>query len=336
MEEKIIDKTILLGWIQLSQKLGIDSEMIVSELNIQNDETHVLFSDFALFVDWLVEKTGNTNLGLLLGQQSNIAALGIVGQVIKSSNNVRKGLEQAIRFFNLFSNVLTLRMEEHESSVSLVFDIDSTVFKQYERACQQLLLTSMMFSYNEIYFLTLKEFKPNYINLSFSPSKEIIERSFKCDLELNVSENILQFDKSIIEQPIIYADYELMLVLEKLACKRLVAQNGNLNTFPDIVKAVVFSLIDPSFPDLKTVATHLNMSERSLQRKLSSDKTSYTELVTNIKKDLAEDFLKKDLSVKETSYLLGYSEPSAFIKAFQSWFNITPQSFKLSITENKN
>ena len=47
-----------------------------------------------------------------------------------------------------------------------------------------------------------------------------------------------------------------------------------------------------------------------------------------VKKDLATYYLKRDVSVKEISYLLGYSEISSFVKAFKKWTGKTPKSFK--------
>jgi AraC-like DNA-binding protein len=336
MKEKIIDKSILLSWIQLSKRLGINSDKIVSRLHLETNETYVPFDDFALLVEWLVKQTKNSNLGLLLGKQSNIAALGVVGQVIKSSNTIGEGLEKARQFFNLFSNVLSLKIDYNGNIAKLIFEIDASVYKQYGVACQQLILTSMMFSLNEIYYLTLQEFKPLSLNLSFDPiNKEEVEHFFQCQWEANTCGNILCFDRKILQQPIVYSDYELMLVLEKLACERLKKQNEALNSLSNIVQALIYTLMDPYLPTLKTISAHLNMSERSLQRKLNAEKTSYTLLVTDIKKKLAQDFLAKKLSVKETSYMLGYSEPSAFIKAFQGWFGQTPQKFKNEVANNK-
>lgn len=331
MEGKVIDKSILLGWILLAEKLGVHTSSMVAELDIQDDDSHVPFSKFVLFANWALEKSGNKNIGLLLGEQSNIAALGIVGQVVKSSSTIEQGLEQAVRFFNLISNVLSLRLETKENSVSLIFDIDSNVYEKCEKVSQQLLLTSMLFASKEIYFLTLQTHQPLAMSLAFKyPESAEIESYFKCKLANDTNQTALHFDKHLLNLPIVYSDYELMLTLEKLACQRLMNQNEHLKVFSDVVRSVIQALINPYLPDLQTVAKHLNMSERSLQRKLKSENTSFTQLIIDIKKDLAGGLLEKGISIKETSYILGYSEPSAFIKAFQKWYEKTPNSYKLA------
>ena len=76
------------------------------------------------------------------------------------------------------------------------------------------------------------------------------------------------------------------------------------------------------------MAANLNLSPRSLQRKLGQEGTSYSAITEEIKKDLAISYLEKDLSIKEVSYLMGYSEPSTFVTAFKKWFGKTPLGFR--------
>ena len=329
MEKKIIDKSILLSWIHLAKKMRIDTSSIQHKLQISDKETHLPFSQFAFFVKWLTEKSKNNNLGLLVGEHSNLAALGIVGQIIQSSKTIHEGLEQAIRFFNLFSNVISLKLKIDDNAALLTFDIDDTSYQKFPEACQQLLITSMFFAFKEAQFLTLKKHFPITFSLAFSPkNQKEIEKHFNCKFTQSETKNTLLFEKKILDEKIVYADHELMLILEKLACKRLTEQNKHLKKTSHMVKSVVYALIDPHFPNLKTISNHLNTSERTLQRKLEKENTSYTQLITEIKKELAQDYLNKNLSIKETSYLLGYSESSAFINAFSNWYGLSPQNFK--------
>ena len=126
---------------------------------------------------------------------------------------------------------------------------------------------------------------------------------------------------------IIYSDFELLVALEKLACKRYTIQIQKTELFSDIIKSIIYTLIDPSFPSLTDISRQVNMSERSVQRKLKEEGYSYSTLLTEIKKSMAIECLDKKMSVKETSYLLGYSESSAFVNAFKKWFGISPLKY---------
>ncbi len=80
---------------------------------------------------------------------------------------------------------------------------------------------------------------------------------------------------------------------------------------------------------IEDMARRLNLSKRSLQRRLSEEGTSFQDLLSKTRFDLAVQYLKNsDLSVPEISYLLGYRETSSFFRAFQSWTGMTPGDYR--------
>jgi AraC-like DNA-binding protein len=77
------------------------------------------------------------------------------------------------------------------------------------------------------------------------------------------------------------------------------------------------------------VARCLATSARSLQRRLSAAGTSYQELLDSTRCEAATRYLQdRGLSIGEVAYLLGYSEPPAFHRAFKRWNGVTPQEFR--------
>jgi len=82
-------------------------------------------------------------------------------------------------------------------------------------------------------------------------------------------------------------------------------------------------------PSVETVAMALNMTSRTLQRKLKDANTSHKILLEDMRKKLAKHYLEnKNLGVSEVAYLLGYSEPSVFHRAFKRWFDRTPAELR--------
>jgi AraC-like DNA-binding protein len=81
--------------------------------------------------------------------------------------------------------------------------------------------------------------------------------------------------------------------------------------------------------EIEVIARDLGTSPRTLQRRLSSAGLSYQELLDNVRRDTAERFIgNSTLSIGEIAYLLGYSEPAAFHRAFKRWHEVTPQAFR--------
>lgn len=84
---------------------------------------------------------------------------------------------------------------------------------------------------------------------------------------------------------------------------------------------------------IQTIARTLATSARSLQRRLAAAGVTYQQLLDLARKDAAERYLTDSpLSIGEVAYLLGYSEPAAFNRAFRRWHQETPQAFRLATT----
>ncbi len=328
MDGKIIATSILTGWVQFAHQQGIATGSVLQHLGLQRNDTMVPFEKFGIFAAWLMQKTGNDQIGIRLGEQASLAALGIVGQLIQSSRTIQEAITQACTFFELISNVIQLNCSSAGKKVSLVFVVDSECYHRFPKVCRQVLISTMAFAYKEIHFLTLQQYRPLEMQWGFPiTDSEPLATLFNCPISHKSNKNQLIFDSAILEKKINYSDYELMLHIEKLACNRLAARQYE-DTLSDRVKTIVYKLMEVGFPKIQTIALQLNMSERSLQRRLKKENTSYSLLLTAIKKSVAIEYLSKNLSVKETTYLLGYSEPSAFISAFVGWFGKSPQQYK--------
>jgi AraC-like DNA-binding protein len=79
---------------------------------------------------------------------------------------------------------------------------------------------------------------------------------------------------------------------------------------------------------IEALARSMATSVRSLQRRLASIGTSYQAVLDSIRREAAGEYLAdRALSISEVGYLLGYSEPAAFHRAFKRWHGSTPQEF---------
>ena len=81
--------------------------------------------------------------------------------------------------------------------------------------------------------------------------------------------------------------------------------------------------------DDDTIARAVYMSARTLQRKLVDEGTSFTKLLDGVRCELAEHYIvDRSLNFNEISYLLGFSEPSAFSRAFKRWTGHSPTGYR--------
>lgn len=148
------------------------------------------------------------------------------------------------------------------------------------------------------------------------------------DLEFGVEANGLTLDAQTLDIALPTADPELATILDRVASEKLAAAPP-AKDFTSQVRRAIRAGMHGAVPKLPAVATSFRMSERTFQRRLGDEHTSYQDLVDAVREELARMHVEQaTLSFGELAYLLGYAEPSAFLRAFKRWTGLTPQAFR--------
>lgn len=147
----------------------------------------------------------------------------------------------------------------------------------------------------------------------------------------NQKRNCWIFPKEYLAQPVLTAD-PMLAPLLNAQCKRDIEKLKLKSGWKGRVKQVVEKLLlDGEVEILKVgqVAQIMNMSERTLQRYLALDHTSFTILVDSVKKEHAQKLLvQNSMSIEKVALILGYAETSHFTRAFKRWMGVTPKYFQ--------
>lgn len=113
-------------------------------------------------------------------------------------------------------------------------------------------------------------------------------------------------------------------------CRRLVDQLGSGTSIVAQVRKQLIGAMDGADSSIEAVAKHLGMSARSLQRRLADEQTRYNDLLAEVRAEFAKRYLTRGtVSASEVAYLVGFTEPPAFFKAFKRWTGMTPREFQL-------
>lgn len=160
------------------------------------------------------------------------------------------------------------------------------------------------------------------------------ERLFQCKPRFQSYMNGLAFDKSFLKLPILQPNRELLFILEahaREALSKLKADHSHASK----VKRVIVDILRGESPTIETVASHINMSVRNLQLKLKEEGTTYSALLAEGRRELAQVYLKdRNAPIDEIAYLLGFSEPSVFHRTFKRWTGITPGLYRKQSANN--
>lgn len=260
-----------------------------------------------------------------------LAALGVVGQLIQTSNNVEEALNHAIKFVPLITNCMYLRLTVSPKLDVFKVSIVPTDNEHcpYPFTFQHMRDYLLVFTLLELDGLLLKKIQPFTVtfNSELQDQKEY-ERILRQPFTPNDSECSLTFDKQVLSLPLISANHAIQAYL-LFQMNTLIK---NINSEMPLQSKIYNYLITNSFLyslSLESVAANFNMSVRSLQRKLREEGTSFIEVVDTVKADLSIRYLQSgNYAIKEIAYTLGYNESSAFLRVFKRWTGKTPTHFR--------
>jgi len=138
----------------------------------------------------------------------------------------------------------------------------------------------------------------------------------------------VEFPREYLDFPIITANYEVQTLRINQMNK---LQNPNELTGA-LSKRIFNYLLANSYLyslSIEAVAGNFNVSVRTLQRKLKDEGASYVQIAEEVRKSLAVHYMQNsNSSIKEISTILGYAEPSAFVRAFKKWTGKTPTEYR--------
>jgi AraC-like DNA-binding protein len=153
---------------------------------------------------------------------------------------------------------------------------------------------------------------------------EEYRRVLQCDVQFESARSGVVVDDALLDAPRAGSDPRLANLLQAHA-DILLARVPAEATFAQQVRGAVATELREGEPDIAKVARRLATSARSLQRRLQEEGASFRAMVDATRLELADVYLgEKHLSIADIAYLLGYSEPPAFIRAYKRWTGRTP------------
>jgi AraC-like DNA-binding protein len=152
---------------------------------------------------------------------------------------------------------------------------------------------------------------------------------FRAPIEYAAERTTVEIDRSVAERPLPSANAELAHANESVVRQYL----AQLSAAPTVmrVKVQLIDSLSSGAPSAKTVAAQLNMSERTLQRRLQDEGTTFQALLAETRHEFAVRLMRDDeLTLTDVTYLLGFAEVSSFSRSFRRWTGMSPREWRRS------
>jgi len=139
----------------------------------------------------------------------------------------------------------------------------------------------------------------------------------------------LIFSAADAQRPFLMANAALWKTFEPELRRRLTELNADA-TMSERVHSCLLEALPAGQATMASVANKLAVSTRTLQRRLRSESTSFQQVLSTTREQLARHYLaRSSLSCAEISFLLGFADPNSFFRAFYGWTGQTPESMRM-------
>ncbi|MBU5351496.1 AraC family transcriptional regulator [Paenibacillus barcinonensis] len=156
-----------------------------------------------------------------------------------------------------------------------------------------------------------------------------LETFFGCEVRTGSRLNQLTLNRLDLDLAFQSYNVELLDILTPILDKSLAGHP--YQSLSEVVKCIFKRNLSDKRLDIYTIARELHMSERSLQRKLMQEGTTFKQLLTEARHEQARAYLSDlSLDIKEIAYLIGYQDQNSFYRAFRTWEGDTPSNWRVT------
>ncbi len=327
-------KRVSIHWVKgilaAADSLGIDPQKILSELNLSLDLDQNLPAYLSLDQTqdiWSKAEnlSGHDYFGLRMGQRVRPAYFHAVSYVAMTSRNLLEALKSFVHYLPLISEGAVLEVSFDEGQVWLQFTPtpDNKLFSRHQHESVMALLVA----FSE-WLIGGDVIKPLKVYFPHDPGPDMGEyvRVFDLVPNFNMPFTGILFPADTLKKTLLESDVGLN-VLHKAHADQLLALHLNTSWKVKVIQIIVtaghFNF------NREHVAKKLNISTRTLQRRLQEEGTSFLEVIDEQRKQKAQEWIcKSQKSLKEVALDLGFSESSTFYRACHRWFDATPNNMR--------
>jgi AraC-like DNA-binding protein len=333
--DSMSERTVSAAWVRgMAEKFGaagLDSRSLFSEAGIDLSELDVpdapRYASEKISVLWelAVERSGNPWLGLDSGIEARAASFDIVAYVMMSCPNLLSALERFVRYLHIISDVTNISLQQEERGYQVTFDVYGGNRAVPRQRIEFILMMFLTFCR----WVAGRDLQPLTVGFALAPPQTLQhhESAFRCPLKFDAATHYVFFSHEDLLYPLPSSNKALADLHERYAGEYLLRLENNRVSHK--AREIIVRRLPDGEPARRDVAAELCMSERTLQRRLEEEGTSFHALVDAIRLELAQQYLTRDnLTLAETAYLVGFSEQSTFCRAFKRWMNMSPREYR--------
>ncbi|TDF77590.1 AraC family transcriptional regulator [Pseudomonas sp. H9] len=335
MSERTTSASWASGIVKALELEGLDCRAMFNQLGLDFaalDDPDARFTQDSMTRLWqlAVELSGNQAIGLNMARVVRPASFHVVGYALMSSRTLAEGFERLVRYQRIIAESSDLSFTLQPEGYVLVLTVHGDHLPptrhsaEASLACALSLCSWLSGRVIQLRRVLIQGPQP----LDVTPYKT----AFHAPLVFGAEHDALVFERADMEAPLPTANEAMAILHDRFAGEYLARFSESRVTHR--ARQVLCRVLPQGEPKREMVAQALHLSQRTLQRRLQEEGTSFQTLLDDTRRELAEQYLAQpSMTLLETAYLLGFADPSNFFRAFRRWFDVTPGEYRARMGE---
>lgn len=318
--------------LRIVEQRGIDTTSLLkqhdlSSAAISDIDARIPVEMVAKIYDSSANLLQDPIFGLYKGMHSTPFSLGFIMNIIMNSPDVESAFKYSTRYLSIFSEEFDFEKIFTTEYFGLAFKPHANIYTSYHQVYAAIahVLALLKWLYGEDSNLAIIEF-------ASAPHSEPENYAKELGLtpKFNAEKNAIYLPRKLLEQPLPWHGNKLENVL--LHADKKIQDIFDKGSIESQVKKIISEKIFMNNLSIDIVAGELNITKRTLQRRLKDNNLIYRQLLDEVKKDLAYKLLiskeHQNKSLFEIAFTLGYSDISMFHKHFKRWSGMPPGKYR--------
>jgi AraC-like DNA-binding protein len=324
-----LPSVVLTGAAALLEALGARPEWVAAgaglpELALRSADVPIRGRQMLRFLSLAADVTRCRNFGLRLAEYQGLAVLGPILVMMHGTRTIGEAMETLAEFYVLHTSMSSVRAVRDEQGMVLTYDLENASGPGEIQAVELGLANGMQY----LRSVCGAAWRPVVVQLRHAAPADckMHRRTFGPSLNFDQDRNAIVLDRDTVTRPVTQFRRNAHRVLEA-HLRRERTQIGALWVVR--TQTIIRALLPFTDSSLNATARALATSPRSLQRRLSEAGTTFDELREQVREDLAVKYVQQsNLRLAEISEILGYSQQSAFSRAFKRLRGVTPRQLR--------
>lgn len=275
---------------------------------------------------WEAAAQRNPSIGIELGFQTEADDFGALGHALYCAPSVEKALKTLQQFIVVFAQESNFDFAIDANALIVEYQVSIPTILQ-RRQDAEFAITSVLRMLNLITSSTIRP-----IRLEFEHDRptdlSVHKQVFQCPLYFNQPTNRILLPLETLHMPVVRGNERLYKALEPYLEREREERAVSDELLAQVTRMIAAEMSSGA-PSLDEICEQLNLSRRTLQRRLKDHGIEYSALVEDVRRELALAYIKdSDYSMTEISLLVGYAESGSFTRAFRRWTGRSPQQYR--------